>query len=638
MVKTGAGRPFLSNTGQLDEGATRPNGWGILLKTSTCIALVGVILVGCGGDGTVTAPPVASKLAFTVQPTNSVAGVSFGPPVAVTIEDQAGTPVTSATNAVTLAIGTNPGGGTLSGTTTVSAVNGVATFNLSIQKAASGYTLAASSPSLSGATSGSFAITPAAPAQLAFAVPPLGAQGGQPITPAVQIAVQDAFGNVATSATNAVTLAIGTNPGGGTLSGMTTSNAANGVAVFPTLSISKAGVGYTLAASAAGLTGVTSNAFDVVVFSSVSAGGFHTCGVTTGGAAYCWGDNSRASQLGDGNLDSYDSVPVLVSGGLTFTSLSAGYQHTCGVTTGGAAYCWGDNSLGQLGNGMGSAPASRPVLVSGGLMFASVSAGADHTCGVTTSGVAYCWGYNYYGALGTGSTALGRSDSVPVAVSGGLTFALVSAGSQHTCGITLAGAAYCWGYNNQCSVGNGTCSVSGDSTPRPVSGGLTFATLRASGFHTCGLTTSGAAYCWGWNADGQLGDGSTTNRAVPVPIAGALAFASVSAGGEQTCGVTTGGAAYCWGSNRFGQLGNGVTTSSLTPDSTPVPVTGALTFSSVSSGEAHICGLTTSGVAYCWGDNRSGALGLATATGPQQCGATGDIFKYSCSAAPLVVD
>ncbi len=174
-------------------------------------------------------PP--SKLAFTVQPTNVVAGAAITPAVAVTIEDASGNPVTTATNAVTMAIGTNPSSGTLTGTLTVNAVAGVATFaNLSISAAGSGYTLAASATGLTGATSNAFNVTAGTASKLAFTVQPTNVVGGAAITPAVAVTIEGRFGNPVTTATNAVTMAIGTNPSSGTLAGTLTVNA---VGVWP---------------------------------------------------------------------------------------------------------------------------------------------------------------------------------------------------------------------------------------------------------------------------------------------------------------------------------------------------------------------------------------------------------------------
>lgn len=207
-------------------------------------------------------PAAADHLDFGVQPSNTIAGQSITPAVTVRIEDQFGNLVTSATSNVTVAISTNPGGGTLSGTLTVAAVGGIATFNdLSINKAGTGYTLAASS-SVTGATSGSFNITPAAADHLAFGVQPSNTVAGQNITPAVTVRIEDQFGNLVTSDISNVTIGIGTNPGGGTLSGTLTVAAIGGIATFSDLSINKTGTGYTLAATGS-YTGATSGSFNI---------------------------------------------------------------------------------------------------------------------------------------------------------------------------------------------------------------------------------------------------------------------------------------------------------------------------------------------------------------------------------------
>jgi alpha-tubulin suppressor-like RCC1 family protein len=365
----------------------------------------------------------------------------------------------------------------------------------------------------------------------------------------------------------------------------------------------------------------------VVVFAALTAGFTHTCGLTTVGTAYCWGDNGNGA-LGDGT-DSLRARPTAVRGGLHFATLSAGGasglsngtaagDRTCGVTPAGAAYCWGDNTAGALGTGSSSGPetcvgaqpcSTTPLAVAGGLQFASVSVGGAHVCGVTIGGAAYCWGDNFFGQLGDGSRNPRPS---PGLVSGGLTFAAVTAGFTHTCGLTPAGAAYCWGNNSSGELGDPSASFT-QTTPVAVTGGLVFATLSAGGYFTCGATATGAAYCWGDNFYGPLGDSTTWLRVNPVPVHGGLSFVSVTGGYYHTCAVGTGGAGYCWGLNSYGQLGAG---SSNFTETTPVAIAGGLIFASVSAGAGHTCALTTARVAYCWGLNTGSNVPVKVAYQP----------------------
>jgi alpha-tubulin suppressor-like RCC1 family protein len=331
---------------------------------------------------------------------------------------------------------------------------------------------------------------------------------------------------------------------------------------------------------------------------SLSVGQFHTCGATRDGQAFCWGLN-HLGQLGIGGTGGEVDVPLPVVGGLTFTSVDAGYSHTCGVTKGGQAFCWGNNANGRLGNGS-IADSDDPVPVSGGLQFNSVSAGDLHTCGMTKGGQAFCWGDNLVGQLGNPPLS---NSNVPVPVVGGLTFTSVSAGDFHTCGVTKGGQAFCWGFNPFGQLGNGSTSEV-SHVPVPVSSALIFTSVSAAEVHTCGVTKGGQAFCWGSNAGGQLGNGSPEGSSVPVPVSGGLTFTSVDVGRLTSCGVTKGGQAYCWGHNFFGQLGNGSTTNS----NVPVQVTGGFTFTFVNTA-AHSCGLTKALGTWCWGYNLHGQLG-----------------------------
>jgi alpha-tubulin suppressor-like RCC1 family protein len=565
---------------------------------------VPVLAAGLIACGDAAEPAVPTRLEFTVQPpTHTTAGVAIAPAVQVTILDAGGNRVSSATPPITVALGPNSLGATLLGTKTVTAVAGVASFgDLAIDKAMIGHTLVASSGALTGATSLPFSIVQAAKTQLAVVAQPNAAAGGQPITLAV--AVQDAFGNVV-SEQDPVTVALGANPGAATLSGTLTVAAIAGVATFSDVRIDRPGSGYTLTVSSGPLTGATTAPFDVTLtFAALSPGFEHTCGVTTGNVAYCWGYNSNG-QLGGGTTTSWSS-PALVAGGLSFATVSAGTVHTCGLTAAGAAYCWGGNGQGQLGDGTTTSRLT-PQLVAGGLSFASVSAGGFYTCAVTSAGAAYCWGLNSDGQLGDG-TVTNRSS--PVAVAGGLTFAMVTAsraGGDHTCGVTSAGAARCWGRNDLGQLGDGT--TTNRLTPRVVAGGLSFAAVSAGEVHTCGHVAGAPEYCWGDNTLGQLGDGTTTTRLSPVAVFGVFA-APADAGGVHTCAPSGMGGVGCWGLNNFGQLGDGTTTTRLVPGL----VTGGVSFAAVRGGQLHTCGVTAGGAAYCWGHNNRGQLGDGTTT------------------------
>ncbi len=240
--------------------------------------------------------------------------------------------------------------------------------------------------------------------------------------------------------------------------------------------------------------------------------------------------------------------------------------------------------------------------------FTSTSPGGAHACAVTDAGEAYCWGTDQDHRLGTGlpeETPMW----IPAPVAGGLTFKEVSAGGKHVCGVTTSGEAYCWGANGQGQLGDGSSAE--QPLPTPVAGGLTFTTVSAGGRHTCGVTTDGDAYCWGENTDGRLGDGTTTGRETPSLVAGGITFESVAAGlSDHTCGRTTDGETYCWGANGSGQLGDGSTTDRLVP----TRVAGSATFASVTAGWDFSCGVTAAGEGFCWGDNESGQLGDGSTT------------------------
>jgi len=237
-------------------------------------------------------------------------------------------------------------------------------------------------------------------------------------------------------------------------------------------------------------------------FRSLTVAMWHACGIASDHSAWCWGQNDMG-QLGSNTTD-FSRVPVRVAGTLTFSAISAGESHTCGLTVEGQAYCWGNNLSGEGGGGT-SEKALAPARVAGDLRFRSISTSAGrHTCGIAVEGDAYCWGDNSYGQAGTGD----RGDSLytPAAVAGGHKFATLAAGASHSCGIDLSGRAYCWGSNEQGQLGTGYKDSS--LVPAPVAGGLRFQSLTAHGTLTCGLTYEGTPYCWGSIATPAAGDGA----------------------------------------------------------------------------------------------------------------------------------
>jgi alpha-tubulin suppressor-like RCC1 family protein len=358
----------------------------------------------------------------------------------------------------------------------------------------------------------------------------------------------------------------------------------------------------------------------VLSFRQVSTGDSHTCGVTTDNRAFCWGRNDHG-QLGnrtDTGPETCDGFlpcstrPAAVAGGLRFRQVSAGGDHTCGVTTDNRAFCWGLNHKGQVGDGTFRSRLVPVPVDAGGLQFRRVSAGGSHTCGVTTDNRAFCWGRNGQGRLGDGTTT--DIDRVrPVAVTGGLFFLQVSPGDDHTCGVTTTNRVYCWGSNSYGQLGEGG-TVGLSPTPIPIASGRRFREVTAGNYffaaYTCAVTTDDRAFCWGNGRAGQLGDGKNFLRDTPRAVAGGLHFRQVRAGAYHTCGVTTGNQAFCWGRGFEGALGDGTTTLRLTP----VAVSGGLQFRQVDAGFFHSCAVTTGDLAYCWGNNTFGQLGDGTTT------------------------
>ncbi len=364
------------------------------------------------------------------------------------------------------------------------------------------------------------------------------------------------------------------------------------------------------------------------VFRQVSAGGSYTCGVSQDNKAYCWGTNT-SGELGIGisagpeTCQPFDmpcsSRPVAVAGGHRFRYVSAGEYHACGITTDNVAYCWGEGSNGELGTGDRKS-SMVPVAVATTLRFVQIAAGSGQTCGLRVPDRrAYCWGANNFGQLGIGSTAASElcgipsfsypCSTLPAAVAGGHTFREVTAGRLHTCGVTTTHKAYCWGSNRYGEVGDSSTAPL-RRRPSLVVGGHAFVQIEAGGGQTCAVTETDRAFCWGYGGNGEIGDGTANVRFWPVRVAGGLRVERLSAGVAHTCAESTSNAAYCWGANVNGALGDGTTLLRAVP----VAVAGRFTFAQVSAaqGGGHSCALTPAGAVYCWGSNFLGQLGDGT--------------------------
>lgn len=359
---------------------------------------------------------------------------------------------------------------------------------------------------------------------------------------------------------------------------------------------------------------------------SVSVGGDHTCALKADGRAFCWGSN-RYGQVGVARVDTTcgadtgkyacTGTPNLVSAALRFTSISAGFHHTCGITTDRTAYCWGANDQLQVSDVGSGGPAL--LQVPGILPWTQISAGYSHTCAIRSDGALFCWGSNDRGQLGIGSlTTVGGLNRVLLPGNA----ASVSTGQSRTCARNTTGSVYCWGAI-WLDRENGLEYTRAQATPQAVPGSPILASISVGSFTTCGTDRTGLVYCWEGNPRGEMGNGSLDGSTTPSRTVSDLPFVQVTVGIVQTCGIVASGAAYCWGDDSFGQLGvfsanllERCADGTLACSTRPVAVVGRQQFTDVSTGfGSHTCGVTVRGNLYCWGLGISGQRGDGTLGG-----------------------
>ncbi|MAQ71925.1 MAG: hypothetical protein CL565_06995 [Alphaproteobacteria bacterium] len=361
----------------------------------------------------------------------------------------------------------------------------------------------------------------------------------------------------------------------------------------------------------ASLSGTASGFINVSAWLQVSVGDGHTCGIKDDGSAWCWG-SAGSGRLGNNETSGSYLNPVAVEdGGATWSKISAGVSHSCGIQNDGTAWCWGDNSYSRLGI---SSPYNQPVPVrvnDGGVTWLDISAGDRSSCGIQADGSGWCWGADNYSQIGDGATSTGHAEPYPLD-DGGATWSSISVGEKYACGVQTNGSGWCWGTESYGSLGNGGTESDVLASPTALDdGGATWSEIVAvKANNTCGIKDDDSAWCWGYDNFGELGNGAaiTGTQISPTEVEGGDSWATIGSGNYHGCGIKTDGSGWCWGrSTSLGSLGNGTSSGS---QHSPSPLDdGGATWIQSSSWSRHSCAIKTDGTAWCWGYGLNGQLG-----------------------------
>ncbi|WP_028680694.1 Ig-like domain repeat protein [Salinispora arenicola] len=330
------------------------------------------------------------------------------------------------------------------------------------------------------------------------------------------------------------------------------------------------------------------------------------------GTGLAWGNNSDG-ELGDGtNNGSSTPIAVDLPADTTITAIAAGTAYGLALTSAGTVLAWGDNSAGQLGDGT-TTDSSTPVTVDlpAGTTVTAVAAGDRHSLALTSTGTMLAWGENFIGQLGDGTTTR-RSPPVAVDLPTGTTVTAVAAGDRHSLALTSAGTVLAWGDNSAGQLGDGTTTDSSTPIAVDLPTGTTITTVAAGAYHSLALTSADTLLAWGYNIFGQLGDGSTTDRSTPIAVnlPAGTTITTVSGGARHTVAVTSADTMLAWGHNNFGQLGDGTTTDRSTPVAVDLPADTTIT--TASAGAFHSLAVTSTGTMLAWGYNALGQVGDGT--------------------------